>query len=55
MGIILKQMNLHQELHEMATTVCVNYTTLLWAAADPRGPTNGSCSPLRMLPQSKGG
>lgn len=40
MRIILKQMTCHQELHKMVTTVCVNYTTSLLAAADPRGPTN---------------
>lgn len=54
MRIILKQMTCHQELHKMVTTVCVNYTTSLLAAADPRGPTNWSCSPLRMLPLSEG-
>jgi len=40
MGVILKQMSCCQELHEMATIVCVNYTTLVLAAANPRGPTN---------------
>ena len=28
MGIILKQMSCRQEPHEMAMTVCVNYTQL---------------------------
>lgn len=39
----------------METTICVNYTTLLLVAADLRGATNQSWSPLRMFPQSKGG
>lgn len=54
MGIILKQMSCCHEPHKMAMTVCVNYTTLLLAAAAPRVPTTWSCSPLRMLSQSEG-
>lgn len=53
MRIILKQMSCCHEPHEMAMTICVNYTTLLLAAA-LRVPTNWSCSPLRMLSQSEG-